>query len=67
MLFLTIWDIIRTVIFEGDNVKIVNLDGCTTNPGDLSWDGIKRFGEYTVYDRTSPHQIIERAKGAEIA
>ena len=66
MLFLTIWDIIRTVIFEGDNVKIVNLDGCTTNPGDLSWDGIKRFGEYTVYDRTSPHQIIERAKGAEI-
>lgn len=47
-------------------MKIINLDGCTTNPGDLSWDGIKKLGEYTVYDRTSPEQIIERAKGAEI-
>ncbi|MDE5983693.1 MAG: D-2-hydroxyacid dehydrogenase [Eubacterium sp.] len=47
-------------------MKIVNLDGITTNPGDLSWDGIKKFGDYTVYDRTSPEQIVERAKGAEI-
>jgi len=47
-------------------MKIVNLDGYTTNPGDLSWDGIKRLGNYTVYDRTAPEQIIERAKGAEI-
>lgn len=47
-------------------MKIVNLDGITTNPGDLSWDGIKKFGDYTVYDRTSPEQIIERAKGAQI-
>lgn len=47
-------------------MKIVNLDGFTTNPGDLSWDGIKKLGDYTVYDRTSPEQIIERAKGAEI-
>ncbi len=47
-------------------MKIVNLDGCTTNPGDLSWEGIEKLGEYTVYDRTSPEQIIERAKGAEI-
>ena len=47
-------------------MKIVNLDGYTTNPGDLSWEGIKRFGDYTVYDRTAPNQIVERAKGAEI-
>lgn len=47
-------------------MKIVNLDGITTNPGDLSWDGIEKFGDYTVYDRTSPEQIIERAKGAQI-
>lgn len=47
-------------------MKIVNLDGITTNPGDLCWDGIKKLGDYTVYDRTLPEQIIERAKGAEI-
>lgn len=45
-------------------MKIVNLDGCTTNPGDLSWDGIKKYGDYTVYDRTSPEEIVNRAKGA---
>lgn len=47
-------------------MKIVNLDGHTTNPGDLSWDGIKELGDYTVYDRTAPDEIIRRAKGAEI-
>lgn len=47
-------------------MKIVNLDGFTTNPGDLSWAGIERLGEYTVYERTSPDEIIKRAKGAEI-
>lgn len=45
-------------------MKIVNLDGYTTNPGDLSWDGIKALGDFTVYDRTSPDQVIQRAKGA---
>lgn len=47
-------------------MKIVNLDGCTTNPGDLSWEGIEKLGDYTVYDRTEPEKVIERAKGAEI-
>lgn len=47
-------------------MKIVNLDGYTTNPRDLSWDGIKRFGDYTVYDRTPADKVIERAKGANI-
>jgi glycerate dehydrogenase len=47
-------------------MKIVNLDGYTTNPGDLSWVGIKKLGDYTVYDRTEPSQVIERAKGANI-
>lgn len=47
-------------------MKIVNLDGYTTNPGDLSWEGIKKLGDYTVYERTQPDQIIERAKGANI-
>jgi len=47
-------------------MKIVNLDGYTTNPNDLSWDGMEKLGDYTVYDRTNPNQIIERAKGANI-
>ncbi len=46
-------------------MKIVNLDGYTTNPGDLSWDFFKKYGEYTFYDRTDPDQIIERAKDAD--
>ena len=41
--------------------KIVILDGYTTNPGDLSWDGFKALGELTVYDRTpigEPDEIV---------
>ena len=33
-------------------MKIVILDGYTTNPGDLSWDFLNEFGTYTVSDRT---------------
>ena len=47
-------------------MKIVNLDGYATNPGDLSWDNFRQYGDYTVYDRTAPSQIIERAKDADI-
>ncbi len=28
-------------------MKIVNLDAYTTNPGDLSWEGIKKLGDLT--------------------
>jgi len=47
-------------------MKIVNLDGYTTNPGDLSWNGISSYGELITYDRTSPEQVVERAKDADI-
>ncbi|MDR0794477.1 MAG: D-2-hydroxyacid dehydrogenase [Tannerella sp.] len=47
-------------------MKIVILDGYTLNPGDISWDGLKQFGDVTIYDRTPVDQIIERAAGAEI-
>ena len=52
-------------------MKIVILDGYTLNPGDLSWDELKKYGELTVYDRTTydPEErtkIIERVKDAEI-
>ena len=47
-------------------MKIVILDGYAANPGDLSWEEIKSLGECTVYDRTSPEQVVERAHSAEI-
>jgi glycerate dehydrogenase len=45
-------------------MKIVILDGHTLNPGDLSWDEIRKLGECTVYDRTQPEKILERASKA---
>ena len=47
-------------------MKIVNLDAHTTNPGDLSWEPFKKYGEVTIYERTEQNQIIERAKDADI-
>ena len=50
-------------------MKIVVLDGYTENPGDLSWDGLKAFGELTVYDRVSYEEspkIAEAIGDAEV-
>jgi glycerate dehydrogenase len=47
-------------------MKIVVLDGYVLNPGDLSWDGIKKLGDCTIYDRTPPELTIERAKEANV-
>lgn len=47
-------------------MKIVILDGYTLNPGDLDWSELEAFGELKVYDRTSPEEVYERAKGAQI-
>jgi glycerate dehydrogenase len=47
-------------------LKIVVLDGYTLNPGDLSWKGIEGYGEVIVYNRTSPEQVVERAREADI-
>ena len=47
-------------------MKTVILDGYTANPGDLSWDGLREFGELQVYDRTAPGQLLSRAEGAEV-
>lgn len=46
-------------------MKIVILDGYTTNAGDLSWNGISELGDLTVYDRTAPGEVIDRCLGAE--
>lgn len=47
-------------------MKIVVLDGFTLNPGDLTWEGLKKLGELTVYDRTPEDKILERIRDAEI-
>ena len=50
-------------------MKLVVLDGYTENPGDLSWNALKEFGDLTVYDRTSFTEsplITERIGDAEI-
>lgn len=50
-------------------MKIVVLDGYTENPGDLSWDKLKEYGELTVYDRTpvdDEEEIIKRIGDAEV-
>lgn len=46
--------------------KIIVLDGYTVNPGDNPWDALATLGELTVYDRTPPELLLERAGGADI-
>ena len=46
-------------------MKTVVLDGHAVNPGDLSWDWLKETGEYTVYDKSEPHEVIARAIDAD--
>lgn len=49
-------------------MKIVVLDGYCENPGDLSWEPLKQFGELIVYDRTpeDKDEIIKRIGDADI-
>jgi glycerate dehydrogenase len=51
---------------NGQPPVIVVLDGHTLNPGDPSWAPLRLLGETHVYDRSSPSEIIERAKDANI-
>jgi len=49
-------------------MKIVVLDGYTLNPGDLSWEGIKQYGELVVFDRVdfAHENVIKTIDNAEI-
>jgi len=47
-------------------MNIVVLDGYTLNPGDLSWKNLESLGPCTVYDRSTPEEVVPRAKDAEI-
>ncbi len=45
---------------------IVILDSSTANPGDLSWDFLKKYGTLDVYGRSTQAETVERAKDADI-
>lgn len=49
-------------------MKIVVLDGYTLNPGDLSWEKIKTFGDLEVHNRTdfNPINVLKNIGNAEI-
>lgn len=49
------------------NLNIVVIDGYSINPGDLTWDGLKHFGNVAVYDRCTYEEAAERLKDADIA
>src|ERR1700741_4909032 len=47
-------------------MKITVLDGYCLNPGDLSWDGLKRLGDVEIYPRSRVEEVVARAAGAQI-
>ena len=47
-------------------MRIVVLDGKTLNPGDLSWDPLRAFGEVLVHERTILEETVARCEGAEV-
>lgn len=48
-------------------MKLVILDGYTTNPGDLSWDALAQFGELDLYEWTEQADVVKRLQGADAA
>lgn len=47
-------------------MKLVILDAYASNPGDLSWDLFREFGELAIYDRTPAELAVERIGDAEL-
>src|SRR5690348_6406637 len=47
-------------------MKIVVTDGYALNPGDMSWEPVRKYGDLEIYNRTSPTEILERCMGADI-
>lgn len=49
-------------------MKMVVLDGFTLNPGDLSWEGLKQFGDLKIYDRIdlNPKTVIDAIGDADV-
>lgn len=47
-------------------MNIVVLDGYTMGVDDNPWDPVSAYGKMTVYDRTRPEEVAERAADADI-
>jgi glycerate dehydrogenase len=47
-------------------MNIVVLDGYTLNPGDNPWQPIEKLGELSIYDRTEPSEVRQRAVNADV-
>lgn len=47
-------------------MKIVILDGFAVNPGDLSWECLKKFGEVTALDKTPDCEAADKCFGADV-
>lgn len=50
----------------GKKIRIVVLDGYTLNPGDLSWNALESVGDCVIYERTSPSEVVEHCRDAEV-
>lgn len=48
------------------DMRIVLLDGHTTNPGDISWDPIKAIGDVEIFDQTTQDELASRVEDAQI-
>jgi glycerate dehydrogenase len=48
-------------------MKLVVLDGYCLNPGDLTWDGLRRLADLEVHDRTPAGEVVARMGSAEMA
>jgi glycerate dehydrogenase len=48
-------------------MKLVVLDGYCLNPGDLSWDALRRLADVELHDRTSAGEVVARMDGAALA
>lgn len=46
-------------------MKIVELDGQVVNPGSLFRKQLDELGEFVVYPRTAPGEVVQRAKDAD--
>lgn len=47
-------------------MKAIVVDGHTLNPGDLSWDGLKKLAECEIYEKIKTELTIERCQDADI-
>lgn len=47
-------------------MNIIVLDGYAMNPGDLSWDELRKLGKVTIYDRTPIDEVKEKIVIADI-